>query len=196
MANSIETDDQERNLENLQKSLNLHKAVAYASSAILLMILGAVIFWIYMNKSQNTTPGGIQPIIFPTPTVFIQPTNTPPPPSITQPVAAVYPTDTPPVVSSKSDAQLLQEAFAKKYNRQASSYIITISKTDGTHISGGVKISGEMGGGWFLAYKQNGNIIIVQDGNGTISCEIIAPYNFPSDMVPECVTNNGKLVKR
>ncbi len=111
----------------------------------------------------------------------------------TQPVNTTAPL---PTVPQKSDLELIKEAFAQKYNRPTSEVNVTVSKNNGTQAQGGVSFSGEMGGGWFLAYKESGGWIIVQDGNGTISCETIAPYNFPSDMVPECVDKNGKLIKR
>ena len=71
-----------------------------------------------------------------------------------------------------------------------------MSKIDATHAWGTASFTGEMGGGWFLAYKNPDGWIIVDDGNGTISCETIAPYNFPVDMVPECVDKNGNLIKK
>ncbi len=42
------------------------------------------------------------------------------------------------------------------------------------------------GGGWFLAAEVGGQWVIVDDGNGTVSCEKINPYNFPTTLVPEC----------
>lgn len=116
-----------------------------------------------------------------TPTESIQPANT------------IIPS---PTIPQKSDLELIKEAFAQKYNRPASEVNVTVSKNNGTHAQGGISFSGEIGGGWFLAYKESNGWIIVQDGNGTISCETIAPYNFPSDMAPECVDKNGKLIKR
>ncbi len=126
----------------------------------------------------------------PSPTVVSQPTT---------PTGSVQPTNTTaplPTVSQKSDSEMIKEAFAQKYNRPTSEVNVTVSKNNGTHAQGGVGFSGEMGGGWFLAYKEGDDWIIVQDGNGTISCETIAPYNFPVDMVSECVDKNGKLIKR
>jgi hypothetical protein len=100
-----------------------------------------------------------------------------------------------PTVKEENVLLELQQAFGKKYNRPAEQVEVTIDKKDDQHIAGGVKFSGEMGGGWFLAYKGVDGWIIVQDGNGTVSCEIIAPYNFPKSLVPECVDKNGNLVK-
>lgn len=99
-------------------------------------------------------------------------------------------------IPQKSDVELLREAFSKKYNKLVGDVTITISKQSGNHVSGGVQFAGEIGGAWFLAYKTADGWMIVQDGNGTISCETIAPYNFPTEMAPECVDKNGNLITR
>ncbi len=101
-----------------------------------------------------------------------------------------------PTVFQKSDLDGIKEAFAKKYNKQIDQVEVTVSKNDGIHASGGITFSGETSGGWFLAYKNPTGWIIVQDGNGTVSCETIAPYDFPSTMVTECVDINGNLIKK
>lgn len=43
-----------------------------------------------------------------------------------------------------------------------------------------------MGGAMWLAYNNGEKWLIVFDGQGTIPCSAVDPYNFPSDMVPEC----------
>lgn len=101
-----------------------------------------------------------------------------------------------PSISEISDEESIKKAFAKKYNKKTDEINVDISKKDSTHIWGSVKFSGEMSGGWFLAFKDAlNNWIIVQDGNGTISCETVAPYNFPVSMVSGCVDKNGQLIK-
>lgn len=149
-----------------------------------ILLVGAA-FYIGKNYS-DFFPKTSQPV----PTIVIgQPTSVP----------SLLPTETvipSPTIPKKSDLEGIKEAFAKKYNKQVDQVEVTISKNDGTHASGSIKFSGEMSGGWFLAYKNSSGWIIVQDGNGTISCETIAPYDFSSIMVPECVDKNGKLIKR
>jgi len=128
-----------------------------------------------------------KPEVLPTPSTLIEPTISE---TINEPTQSLSPT-----VQEESDLLQLQKAFAKKFNRPVSEAEVTISKKDDTHISGGIKFTGDMGGGWFLAYKGADGWMIVQDGNGTISCETVAPYDFPKSMVPECVDKNGNLVK-
>ncbi|HBP51497.1 TPA: hypothetical protein DD455_04150 [Candidatus Shapirobacteria bacterium] len=101
-----------------------------------------------------------------------------------------------PSINKISDEESIKQAFAQKYNREVDEVHLNISKKDSTHVWGSVKFGDEIAGGWFLAFKESSNKwIIVQDGNGTISCETIAPYNFPVSMVSECVDQNGKLQK-
>lgn len=95
------------------------------------------------------------------------------------------------------DEQLLKQAFGDKYDRPASDANVSISEKDGNYVKGGVGFEGEMGGGWFLAYFENGEYTIVADGNGTVPCTPVERYNFPTDMVPECYReSDGTLVER
>lgn len=91
----------------------------------------------------------------------------------------------------------LSKLFAEKYNKDASDVYLTIVKQTDTHILGGVKFGSEAGeGGMFLAVKDGEQWKIVFDGNGSISCASIDPYNFPVDMLSECIDNSGNPVDR
>jgi hypothetical protein len=56
--------------------------------------------------------------------------------------------------------------------------------------------TGGLPGAYFLAAKQDGVWVIVYDGQATPACGEIAPYNFPVDMVPECLDARNNLVIR
>lgn len=152
---------------------NLYLNGKYMKNTVIGLILGLIIamwaFYMYTQKPASTTT------LPPTPTVAVATTA--------------------PTISPISDNDLIRQALADKYNKPLSSVKYTPSKNDGTHASGGVIFSGDIAGAWVLAAKENGAWIIVQDGNGVIMCEIVAPYNFPVSMVPECVDKNGKLIK-
>ena len=110
----------------------------------------------------------------------------------------VIPTVAPTITSTPTIAEIsledqLKKAIADKYKISLDIVKINISQNTSVHATGTVSVEG--GGGWFLAYKNGPNWVLVDDGNGTISCEKIAPYGFPKSMVPECVDNNGKLLK-
>ena len=95
-----------------------------------------------------------------------------------------------------SDLKALKKAMADRHHKNENETIITISKNNGTHAAGGVRFEGEISGGWFLAAKRGNEWVIVADGNGTVSCEVIEPWRFPADMVPECVDKEGNLINR
>jgi len=108
----------------------------------------------------------------------------------------IQPTVTQAPTATASDTDLLKLAFAQKYNKSVADVNLTIKINTGVLANGGVSFVGENGGGWWLAAKTNGSWNIVQDGNGTITCELTDPYNFPTSMVPECVNKQGKLIKK
>ncbi len=80
----------------------------------------------------------------------------------------------------------IKKAFAEKYDKQTSEINLEINKETSTHAQGVVRFAGEISGGWWLATKEEGEWVLVADGNGTVMCEDIEPYNFPTEMVPEC----------
>jgi len=92
---------------------------------------------------------------------------------------------------------VFKELFAAKFERPVSEVNISLSQEEAKHVKGSVSFVGEMGGGWFLGAKVANKWVIVDDGNGTVSCEKIAPFDFPTDMVPECwQEDTGKLIVR
>lgn len=97
----------------------------------------------------------------------------------------------------EQDAGKITQAMAARHSKSPLDVELTVTTNTGVHAMGGVTFAGEMGGGWWLAAKENGSWVIVADGNGTIPCEAIEPYNFPVTMVPECFREaTGELVKR
>lgn len=98
---------------------------------------------------------------------------------------------------TKSDLDQIREAFAEKYSKPIEDVDVNISENTGTHASGGVRFAGEMGGGMWLAYNDGEKWLITYDGHGTISCEAVDPYGFPTEMISECWDENaGQLIQR
>ena len=169
-----------------KNSLLLIFSVVFLTVALL--ALGAFGFWLLEKKvafksasSKRITPtataGTAKSIPIASPTI----SRTFPSPTVVQ-------------VSAENQ---LKQAFAQKYSKPAADVSLEINKNDGTHAQGVVKFNGEVGGGWFLGYNNNGNWIIVADGNGTVPCAAIKPYNFPTSMVPECWDKNtNSLITR
>jgi len=98
----------------------------------------------------------------------------------------------PNVCCRKSQAEDITEeieaAFLKKYSDwQEYDMEIIVSEVDGDYASGGSRPrNADAGGGYFFAAKTDEGWVIAADGNGNIFCSEIEPYNFPSDMIPEC----------
>jgi len=89
-------------------------------------------------------------------------------------------------IVSKEEA--IRNLFAGKYDKDLSEISITIDKEEGNYVAGGVAF-GEGGpgeGGHFLAVKDDNQWKLVYDGNGSIPCDGVDLYEFPSHMVPEC----------
>jgi len=76
--------------------------------------------------------------------------------------------------------------FATKFSRPQKEAILTVSQNTGTHATGGIKFQGDISGGMWLAHNDNGGWIVDYDGNGTIACQQIEPFNYPSSIITEC----------
>ena len=97
---------------------------------------------------------------------------------------SLAPTTAPEPQASAEDQ--IREAMATKHSKSIADTDISINEITSTHASGVVKFAGEIAGGWFLTTKTTGDWQIVADGNGTVICADIDPFNFPTTMVSEC----------
>jgi len=100
------------------------------------------------------------------------------------PTTTPGPTSTPVVDETEAIKTAVRQGLVAEHGPDAASMTITVSKIIGLNASGGA--SAQAGGGMWLAAKVSGTWKLIWDGNGTISCQVIAPYNFPTSMVPEC----------
>ncbi len=156
--------------------------VLFMMTALLFFVVGAFALWFFQDKLPDKLR------FSPSPSPLVQASAEPevsPEEMVPSPQVSAAPQASP-EIPAKSDLELLREAFATKYSHTLAETEVNIGKQAGPYVSGGIHFSGEMGGGWFLAYKGADGWIIVADGNGTVPCEAIEPYDFPVDMVPEC----------
>lgn len=159
-----------------------YKTLFYGLLAILLVIVSfAFGVWFQSQKSLPTSDNKKQPKVEITtqPSLKISVTT------------KVMPTiETEPTVSGLSAQEevlpFIKTAMATKFSKPVSEVEMEISKYEPGFAQGTVRFSGEMAGGWFLAAEVGGQWLIVDDGNGTISCDKIEPYNFPTTIVAEC----------
>ncbi len=104
-------------------------------------------------------------------------------------------TPTPTIDETEVLKVAIKQQIVAKRGGDASGLTISVSKIEGNFAQGGATEQG--GGGMWFAAKVNGSWKLAWDGNGTIGCEDIAPYNFPISMIPECWSNaSQKLIKR
>ena len=138
-----------------------------------ILIIAAIVAGGFLIWSMRSEMPGIEPS--PSPEAVASPVLTP--------KASVLPTA---ATETQSDLEGIQGAFAEKYNKPITDVTVTIEQNTGTYAKGGVKFAGEIGGGWWLAYNDGTDWVIVADGNGTVMCDDLEGYDFPTDMVPEC----------
>ena len=98
------------------------------------------------------------------------------------------------VENTKKDvSQFIKEAFQDKYPEWDMNKVkIEVGDSTDKHASGGVSFIDEPGGAWWLAAKVKNKWQVVADGNGTVSCTEIEPYDFPVEMAPYCYDDDLK----
>lgn len=116
---------------------------------------------------------------------------------ISTPTSSPSVTFSSPMSTPQDETELIKIAVYTKLKSDASKLDVTVSKTEGNFAKGYVKdVGSEVGGGYFLAAKTQTGWVEVYDGQSQPTCSVINQYNFPKDMVPECLDANGKVVVR
>lgn len=105
--------------------------------------------------------------------------------------SALFATPTP---TPEDEIPAIKKAILTKLKTDETQVNVNVSVVKGSLAKGTVGGSG--GGGYFLAAKTASGWVIVYDGQSTPPCSQIAPYNFPKDMVPECMDANFNLITR
>lgn len=125
-------------------------------------------------------------------TEAIPPEDTPVP-TATEPVTEEPPTPTPTHTkepAAMSDAELIKAALIEYVDVDMDESTITVSEIEGKLARGGMQ------GAYFIAAKEAANWIILYAGQATPHCNLINPYAFPTDWVPECLAPDDSLVVR
>ena len=90
---------------------------------------------------------------------------------------------------TETSGPLVQTAaslLASKYQQPAGSYRIGLQKSTGDFARGTVNFPEGGGGVWFAARTDQG-WQLAYDGNGIIPCGAASQYNFPKDLIPQCL---------
>jgi flagellar basal body-associated protein FliL len=128
--------------------------------------------------------------ILPTPTP--EETNIPSPQPTPTPEEVSTPTPSPTI----NETRAIEEAVFRKTGLDASQAEVSIEENTGQHATGGIKEFEAVGGAYWLAAKTTEGWVCVYDGQAHPTCAQIAPYNFPKEMVAECLDESGKVVAR
>lgn len=101
----------------------------------------------------------------------------------------------------EEEEEALDEAFIKaavleRVGLEEEEVEFTITTNTGTHAKGNIREVEAVGGGYWLAAKAEGEWVAVYDGQAHPTCEEIEPYDFPTDLVEECLDDEGNVVTR
>lgn len=98
--------------------------------------------------------------------------------------------DTPqPIVEENTltPEEAVSTIFKAKYGEATA---VTITSQTDKHVRGSVKPADQEEGGLFLATKfDNGQWVVVFEGNGGISCTAMTRFGFPDEMLADCYDN-------
>jgi uncharacterized protein len=98
----------------------------------------------------------------------------------------------------EEDAEQIKQALIAK-GLDLTDMKVVIYTHLGQYLAGGVvPVSAPAGGGYVFAQKDvSGNISIVADGNGAITCSMLVNYpDFPAYLIPECLDDEGNQTPR
>lgn len=88
--------------------------------------------------------------------------------------------------------------LSKKLSVPAGEIQVQVSADTGNFSKGTVNYNNQTGGGVWLAAKTGNGWELVSEGNGIVACEDVDKYNFPTQIVPQCIDtkNQNDLVDR
>ena len=101
-------------------------------------------------------------------------------------------------VPEKSTKESVIELFSKKYNKSTNVTVVEVGLDSGSFARGSVNFTDELGGSAWFAVKTAKGWELVFDGNGIVPCDVAYNYNFPKDIIPQCIEtkNNNELITR
>lgn len=96
------------------------------------------------------------------------------------------------VIDTSADETAINQLFVEQYPTESERPEVKIEKLVSDNARGSLTFKDTAGevvsGDYFFAAKEDGNWKIVLSGNGEIDCATLTPYNFPADMITDCVT--------
>jgi hypothetical protein len=141
------------------------------------ILTGCGTFEIGIESNTNADPA-VHTVEVPLPTSTLPPTE--------EPAALPEPTARP----EQSDLAEIEAALAQKLGTSIGEIPVAVTQIMDDHALGNVD------NGYFLAAKQEGNWVIVYDGQAAPPCREVDFYDFPQGMVPECLGADNQLIVR
>ena len=87
-------------------------------------------------------------------------------------------------VAEQSVADIIKGLLVAKYSLNVNEVTVNIRQQDASHAVGSTRIGSGAGGFW--AAKSGGTWVLVEDGQGAISCVLLRQYSFPEIMMEHC----------
>lgn len=110
------------------------------------------------------------------------------------PQPTAFPTIIPtPTIDEKSEIMQAVYIAADLTEEEAD---ITFNEIRENHAKGLIKEKDAVSGAYWLAARTEEGWVVVYDGQATPECAIVDQYEFPSDLVPECVDEEMELIIR
>ncbi|MDR3643095.1 MAG: hypothetical protein P4L74_05740 [Candidatus Doudnabacteria bacterium] len=98
---------------------------------------------------------------------------------------------------SKPVAEQMADMLNQKFNRPANTITTQLITDTGEFAKGSFNEANAGGGLWFAAKTAEGWQLAF-DGNGIVPCDAANRYNFPKDIIPQCIDtqNDNNLIQR
>jgi hypothetical protein len=101
-----------------------------------------------------------------------------------------------PTEGAEDEESLIMRAVLDSIGLEEEEVDFSITDNTGIHAKGNVREVDAVGGGYWLAANTEDGWVHVYDGQAHPTCEQIEPFDFPLDLVEECLDSEGEVVAR
>lgn len=151
------------------------------SASLLLIVSGAVLYWLYDQYSTRKKTSASAFISPPTPTYAPSPTIS-------------LPTPTP---DREEIIRQVHQSLLEKNESFPPGLKVFLSRTTTGYASGSYQTTEPLESGWWLAANQGEGWLVVVSGQANILCRYLDGYDFPVSIVPECYDEtSGNVIDR